>query len=72
MRFEVLTAASMKMAVFGVVAPCSLVEVYQTTRRNNPEDSHLIHYFFVCGKPANLRFASSVMVFVVSLSVHGS
>jgi hypothetical protein len=51
----------MKMAVFWVVAPCSLVEVYQrialmmeatrtsetlvnfyqTTRRFNPEDSHL-------------------------------
>jgi hypothetical protein len=27
-RFQVLTAASMKMAVFWVVAPCSLVEVY--------------------------------------------
>jgi hypothetical protein len=75
--FEVLTAASVKMAVFWVVAPCSLVEVYrrfrgacclhyqgdvtsltalmveaagtsempvkfyQTTRRNDPEDSHL-------------------------------
>jgi hypothetical protein len=26
-RFEVLTAASMKMAIFWVVAPCSLVEV---------------------------------------------
>jgi hypothetical protein len=59
----------MKMAVFWVVAPCSLVVVdisemfsasiialmmeavstsetsvkfYQTTRRNNPEDSHLM------------------------------
>jgi hypothetical protein len=52
----------MKIAVFWVVAPCSLVEVYQrfrgpcclhhpgdrpddggskTTRRYNPEDSHL-------------------------------
>jgi hypothetical protein len=48
----------MTMAVFWVVAPCSLVElialmmeaastsemlanVYQTTQRNNPEDSHL-------------------------------
>jgi hypothetical protein len=30
--FEVLTAASMKMAVFWVVAPCSLVEVYQRFR----------------------------------------
>jgi hypothetical protein len=28
----------MKMAVFWVVAPCSLVEV---TQRYNPEDSHL-------------------------------
>jgi hypothetical protein len=26
--FEVLTAASMEMAVFWIVAPCSLVEVY--------------------------------------------
>jgi hypothetical protein len=26
-RFEVLTAASMKMIVFWVVAPCSLVEI---------------------------------------------
>jgi hypothetical protein len=34
-----------KMAVFWIVAPCSLVEVYQrfrgSTRRYNPEDSHL-------------------------------
>jgi hypothetical protein len=28
LRFQVLMAASMKMAVFRVVAPCSLVEVY--------------------------------------------
>jgi hypothetical protein len=27
--FEVFTAVSMKMAVFWVVAPCSLVEFYQ-------------------------------------------
>jgi hypothetical protein len=71
-RFQVLMVASMKMAVFWVVAPCSLVEVYrcfrgacclhhplialmmeaantsetlisfyQTTWRNNREDSHL-------------------------------
>jgi hypothetical protein len=31
-RFQVLTAASMKMAVFWVVAPCSLVEVYRRYR----------------------------------------
>jgi hypothetical protein len=29
MRFEVLTSERMKMAVFWVVAPCSLVEVYR-------------------------------------------
>jgi hypothetical protein len=27
LRFEVLTAVSMKMTVFWVVAPCSLVDV---------------------------------------------
>jgi hypothetical protein len=32
MRFEVLTAAGTKMAVFWVVAPCSLVEVYRRFR----------------------------------------
>jgi hypothetical protein len=31
-RFQVLTAASMKTAVFWVVAPCSLVEVYRRFR----------------------------------------
>jgi hypothetical protein len=30
--FEVLTAVSSKMAVFWVVAPCSLVAVYQRFR----------------------------------------
>jgi hypothetical protein len=54
--FEVLMAGSMKMAVFWVVAPCSLVitnisevlatsetsvNFYQTTQHRNPEDSHL-------------------------------
>jgi hypothetical protein len=62
-RFEVLTAASMKLVVFWVVAPCNLVDAYrrfrgpsclrhqyddsspyQTTRRNNPEDSHFQRY----------------------------
>jgi hypothetical protein len=31
-EFEVLTAVSTKMAVFWVVAPCNLVEVYQRFR----------------------------------------
>jgi hypothetical protein len=38
--FEVLTAVGTKMAVFWVVAPCSLVEIYQNTWRYKPEDSH--------------------------------
>jgi hypothetical protein len=29
LRFQVLSKTSMRMAVFLVVAPCSLVEVYQ-------------------------------------------
>jgi hypothetical protein len=37
--FEVLTAVSMKIAVFWVVAPCSLVEVYQRFR-----DPCYLHY----------------------------
>jgi hypothetical protein len=32
LRFEVLTAASMKMDVFWVVAPCNLSEVYRHFR----------------------------------------
>jgi hypothetical protein len=43
--FEVLTEVGTKMAVFWVVAPCSRVEIYQTTRRYNPEDSHLQELF---------------------------
>jgi hypothetical protein len=46
--FEVYTAVSTKMSVFWVIAPCSLVEVYQSFRgtcylhyQGNPEDSHL-------------------------------
>jgi hypothetical protein len=31
-RFEVLTATSMKMAVFWVFAPCSLVEIFRLFR----------------------------------------
>jgi hypothetical protein len=47
MKFQVLTATGMKMAVFWDVAPCILVvstsetsvSFYQTTRRNTVEDS---------------------------------
>jgi hypothetical protein len=49
-KFEVLTAASKKMAVFCVVAPCRLVNVYQRLRGTcclhlqgdgNSKDRHL-------------------------------
>jgi hypothetical protein len=57
-RFEVLTAVSMKIAVFWVVAPCraialmmeaartseTLVNFYQTTLCYNPEDSNLLPF----------------------------
>jgi hypothetical protein len=37
--FEILTAVNTKMAVFWVVAPCSLVEVYQCFRvDHHPDD----------------------------------
>jgi hypothetical protein len=32
MRFEVLTAANMKLAVFWVVAPCNLAEIYRISK----------------------------------------
>jgi hypothetical protein len=44
LRFQVFTAAIMKMAAFLVVALCSLVNFYQTTRRNSPEDSYLRYF----------------------------
>jgi hypothetical protein len=43
--FEVLTAVSTKMAVSWVLAPCCMVEVYQTARRYNQEDSHLRDFY---------------------------
>jgi hypothetical protein len=48
--FEVLTAVSMKMADFWVLARTSetLVNFYRTTRRYSPEDSHLQYkYLFL-------------------------
>jgi hypothetical protein len=54
LRFHIPKAASMKMAVFWVVAIALMMKVgrasetsvnfYQTTRRNNPEDSHLLAF----------------------------
>ncbi|KDR21304.1 hypothetical protein L798_04238 [Zootermopsis nevadensis] len=43
--FEVFTAVSLKISVFCVIVSCSLIdlEIYQTTWRNNPEDSNLQH-----------------------------
>jgi hypothetical protein len=42
-RSQVLTAAIMKIGLMMKAARTSetLVNFYQTTRRNNPEDSHL-------------------------------
>jgi hypothetical protein len=40
-RFQVLTAARMKMTVLWDVAPCNLVNLYLNTGRSTPEDNHL-------------------------------
>jgi hypothetical protein len=83
--FEVITAVGTKMAVFWVVAPCSLVQIHQrfrgpcclhhqgheplialmmeaarssetlvnicqTARRYNSEDSHLHYFFILCDR----------------------
>jgi hypothetical protein len=59
-------AASMKMVVFWVVTPCSLVEAstsemsvnfFQTTRHNNPDDSCL-HFGTLIPEPGCSCMAS--------------
>jgi hypothetical protein len=52
MRFEVLTAASMKMTVFWVLAPCSLTEVYRRFR----------------GRAANWRFRGAFCLMISAIS----
>jgi hypothetical protein len=47
MRFQVLTAASIKMTVFWDVVLCSLDYRLQPTRRNIPEDRYRHQLFFV-------------------------
>jgi hypothetical protein len=41
------------MAVFWVVASCNLVEVYQTTRRYNPEDRQIFGIKYVQDEGTN-------------------
>jgi hypothetical protein len=63
-RFQVLTAASMKMAVFWVIAPCSLVEVYrrfrgacyQTTRRATTQKTATLKQSFLRALSYRLTF----------------
>jgi hypothetical protein len=50
----------MKMAVFWVVAPCSLVNFYQTTRCYNPEDSNLHTH-----RRENLKSYSTCNIFTI-------
>jgi hypothetical protein len=79
--FEVLTAVNTKMAVFWVVAPCSLVlmmeaartsetlvNFYQTTRSYNPEDSHLLMVFWVV-KPCRISEVYAAPIFKIGLGV---
>jgi hypothetical protein len=46
--FEVLTVASMKMAVFWIVAPCNLVEVYRRFRGTCHDDGGSKYLKNVC------------------------
>jgi hypothetical protein len=66
--YKIEIIVSMKMAVFRVVAPCSLAEVYQrfrgTTRRNNPEDSQLLTH-----RRENLK---SYLLYVTKLSINSN
>jgi hypothetical protein len=41
-KFEVLARASIKMAVLAASTSETSINFYQTTQRNNPEDSHLL------------------------------
>jgi hypothetical protein len=59
-RFEILTAASMNVSVFWVVAPCSLVEVYQLIAlmmeaASTSETSVNFHQTAWCNNPEDSR-----------------
>jgi hypothetical protein len=65
--FEVLTAVSTKMAVFWVVAPCSLVEVYRrfggtaaSIIRTMPNNFNPLHTFLRCFSKINFKIISSM------------
>jgi hypothetical protein len=56
LRFQVFTAASMKMAVFWVVAPCSLVDVYlrfRGTRCLHHQGEVYRRFRGACDRPEN-------------------
>jgi hypothetical protein len=74
---EVLAAVSIKMAVFWVVAACrlvtlmmeavqtseALVNLYQSTLRYNPGDSHLKKLTSLCGAPKTNISCTVVVIF---------
>jgi hypothetical protein len=67
---QILINYPVKMAVVWAVAPCSLVDVYQTTRHYNPEDSHLRNHRRENLKSYNL---SSICLFLLceAISISG-
>jgi hypothetical protein len=60
--FEVLTAVSMKIAVFWVVAPCSLVEVYSRSEvlRNSLLSNFLHHPLTSCPLGTSILLSANV------------
>jgi hypothetical protein len=63
--FEVFTAMSMKMAVFWVVAPCSLVELYQ--RFKGPCCLHHQGLMHILSLFINFKWAKRNLTFVLCL-----
>jgi hypothetical protein len=81
--FEVLTAVSTKMAVFCVIVPCSLVEVYQLFRgpyclRHQGDDAYILNhrldkiksYFYQTTRRYNPKDSHLPNLFGLSVKIH--
>lgn len=76
MKFQVITVANMKMAIFWVFAAFIIrgtsVNFYQTEWRNNPEDSDVLFSIFVCQLSLLVLFHLPADVSKYSLTSHTS
>jgi hypothetical protein len=60
--FEVRTAVCTKIAVFWVVAPCSVVEVYQRFRYKPVLDSVMNRFYCICKKTSHIVMQTFIPV----------